>query len=241
MEIAHDTYIYKLKSVTIVEVMGRDAGWLTAASVLARNEYNAAPHLIYLPEHAFSLDEFLTDVTELLSKQHNVIVAVSEGLRDRDGNYISASTGIVDTFGHSQLSGVGKTLEYFLKEHLDVKVRSIELNVLQRCAAHIASRTDLEEAFELGEKAVAFAECGQTAVMLTLNRISNDPYTVTCGSSPVCEIANEAKAVPPHFMNARGNDLTHEMIVYLKPLIEGEMPVIYKNGLPSYLPTDHLL
>ena len=241
LEIAHDTFIYKVKSVTIVEVMGRDAGWLTATSVLARNEYNSAPHLIYLPESPFDLQEFLSDVKELLSKQHNVIVAVSEGIRDKDGKYISASTSTVDTFGHSQLSGAGKTLEYFLKEHLDVKVRSIELNVLQRCASHIASKTDLTESFALGEEAVKLAEAGKTAVMLTLNRTSDAPYTIAYGHAPVCDIANKAKDVPKSFINERGNNLTEEMITYLQPLIQGEMPIVYENGLPCYLPVDHLL
>ncbi len=241
LEIAHDTFIYKVKSVTIVEVMGRDAGWLTAASVLARNEYNTAPHLIYLPESAFDLSEFLADVKALLDKQDNIIVAVSEGIRDKDGKYISASSSTVDNFGHSQLSGAGKTLEYFLKEHLDVKVRSIELNVLQRCAAHIASKTDLEESFGLGEKAVELAAEGQNAVMLTLLRTSNDPYTVTYDSAPVCDIANLAKEVPTSYINERGNDVTEEMISYLRPLIQGEMPVVYENGLPCYLPVAHLL
>lgn len=241
LEIAHDTFIYKVKSVTIVEVMGRDAGWLTAASVLARNEYNTAPHLIYLPESAFDLNEFLADVKALLDKQDNIIVAVSEGIRDKDGKYISASSSTVDNFGHSQLSGAGKTLEYFLKEHLDVKVRSIELNVLQRCAAHIASKTDLEESFGLGEKAVELAAEGQNAVMLTLLRTSNEPYTVTYDSAPVCDIANLAKEVPASYINERGNDVTEEMIRYLRPLIQGEMPVVYENGLPCYLPVAHLL
>ncbi len=241
LEIAHDTFIYKVKSVTIVEVMGRDAGWLTAASVLARNEYNTAPHLIYLPESAFHLEEFLVDVKALLDKQDNIIVAVSEGIRDKDGNYISASSSTVDNFGHSQLSGAGKTLEYFLKEHLDVKVRSIELNVLQRCAAHIASKTDLEESFGLGEKAVELAAAGQNAVMLTMLRTSNNPYTVTYSSAPVCDIANLAKDVPASFINERGNDVTEEMVSYLRPLIQGEMPVVYEKGLPQYLPVDHLL
>lgn len=241
LEIAHDTFIYKVKSVTIVEVMGRDAGWLTAASVLARNEYNTAPHLIYLPESAFDLNEFLADVKALLDKQDNIIVAVSEGIRDKDGKYISASSSTVDNFGHSQLSGAGKTLEYFLKEHLDVKVRSIELNVLQRCAAHIASKTDLEESFGLGEKAVELAAEGQNAVMLTLLRTSNEPYTVTYDSAPVCDIANLAKEVPASYINERGNDVTEEMISYLRPLIQGEMPVVYENGLPCYLPVGHLL
>jgi len=241
LEVAHDTFIYKIKSVTIVEVMGRDAGWLTAAAALARNEYNTAPHLIYLPEHAFDLDEFLTDIKALLTKQYNIIVAVSEGIRDKEGKYISASSATVDNFGHSQLSGAGKTLEYFLKEHLDVKVRSIELNVLQRCASHIASETDLTESFHLGEKAVDFAAAGQTAVMLTLNRICNDPYTISYASAPVCNIANEAKEVPSSFINSRGNDVTPEMITYLQPLIQGESEISYKNGLPNYLPIDHLL
>ena len=241
LEIAHDTFIYKVKSVTIVEVMGRDAGWLTAASVLARNEYNTAPHLIYLPESAFDLNEFLAEVKALLDKQDNIIVAVSEGIRDKDGKYISASSSTVDNFGHSQLSGAGKTLEYFLKEHLDVKVRSIELNVLQRCAAHIASKTDLEESFGLGEKAVELATEGQNAVMLTLLRTSNEPYAVTYSSAPVCDIANLAKDVPASFINERGNDVTEEMVSYLKPLIQGEMPVVYEDGLPCYLPVAHLL
>lgn len=241
LEIAHDTYIYKIKSVTIVEVMGRDAGWLTAASALARNEYNTAPHLIYLPEQAFDLEEFLTDIKDLLGKQDNIIVAVSEGIRDKDGQYISASSSAVDNFGHSQLSGAGKTLEYFLKENLDVKVRSIELNVLQRCASHIASKTDLEESFRLGEKAVELAATGQNAVMLTLNRTSNSPYTVTYESAPVCDIANKAKEVPDSYINERGNDVTEEMMNYLRPLIQGEMPIIYENGLPCYLAVQHLL
>lgn len=241
LEIAHDTFIYKIKSVTIVEVMGRDAGWLTAASALARNEYNSAPHLIYLPECAFNLNEFLADVKSLLEKQDNIIIAVSEGIRNKDGKYISASSTAVDTFGHSQLSGAGKTLEYFLKEHLGVKVRSVELNVLQRCASHIASKTDLAESFKLGESAVELAANGETAVMLTMHRTSNNPYTITYGSSPVCDIANKAKEVPRSFINERGTDVTSDMIDYLKPLIQGEPDIAYANGLPSYLSIGHLM
>lgn len=163
LEIAHDTFIYAVKSVTIVEIMGRDAGWLTAAAALARNGYNTAPHLIYLPEVAFDPEDFLLDVKRLLFERNNVIVAVSEGIRDASGNYISASEQSVDTFGHSQLSGAGKTLEFLVKEKLGVKVRSVEINVLQRCAAHLASQTDLDESFALGKKAVALSEEGVTA------------------------------------------------------------------------------
>ncbi len=235
LEIAHDTFIYKLKSVTIVEVMGRDAGWLTAASALARNGYNAAPHLIYLPERPFDLTQFLEDVKRLLEKQDNIIVAVSEGIRDKNGQYISASTSACDTFGHSQLSGAGKTLEYFLKDNLNVKVRSIELNVLQRCASHLASKTDIDEAFVLGQKAVEQAENGNTSVMITMTRISNEPYTIEYGASPVCDIANKAKEVPDDYINADSNDVTASMIQYLAPLIQGEVNITYKNGLPYYI------
>jgi len=240
LEIAHDTFIYAVKSVTIVEVMGRDAGWLTAASALARNEYNAAPHLIYLPEVAFHTEEFLLDVKRLLFEQNNVIVAVSEGIRDADGNYISASNTSVDNFGHQQLSGAGKTLEHLVKEKLGVKVRSVEVNVLQRCAAHLASQTDLEESVMLGRKAVMLSEEGITASMVVLNRTSDAPYAVEYDYAEIKNIANEAKSVPREWINDAGNDVTEEMITYLLPLIQGESQVTYHNGLPVYANISHL-
>ena len=241
LEIFHDTVIYPVKSVTIVEIMGRDAGWLTAASALARNEYCAAPHLIYLPETAFDTEIFLADVSRLLQEHDNVIVAVSEGIRDKEGNYISASTGTVDNFGHSQLSGAGKTLEYLTANRLNVKVRSIELNVLQRCGAHIASLTDLEESFRQGRHGAALAAEGKTSVMVTLIRSGNEPYQTVCSCSPVCDIANNVKHVPAEFINAQGNDVTPEMIAYLKPLIVGEPEITFSQGLPDYLPVTHLV
>lgn len=240
LEIAHDTFIYAVKSVTIIEVMGRDAGWLTAASALARNEYNVAPHLIYLPEAPFDKDDFLLDVKKMLFTCNNVIVAVSEGIRDREGNYISASEQSVDTFGHSQLSGAGKTLEFLVKEKLGVKVRSVELNVLQRCASHLASKTDLEEAFALGKKAVALAEQNITASMVTMNRTSNNPYTIEYGYAEIKNIANEAKSVPREWINDAGNDIEQPLVDYLTPLVQGESQVQYKNGLPAYLNVSHL-
>ena len=240
LEIAHDTFIYAVKSVTIVEIMGRDAGWLTAAAALARNEYNTAPHLIYLPEVPFDTDDFLLDVKRLLFERDNVIIAVSEGIRDASGNYISASEQTVDNFGHSQLSGVGKTLEFLVKEKLGVKVRSIEINVLQRCAAHLASETDLTESAALGEKAVALSEEGATAVMTTVTRISNEPYAVSYGCAEIKNIANEAKTVPKEWIAASGNNVTQELIDYLTPLIQGESNVAYKNGLPVYMNVSHL-
>lgn len=240
LEIAHDTFIYAVKSVTIVEIMGRDAGWLTAAAALARNEYNAAPHLIYLPEVPFDPEDFLLDIKRLLFKHNNVIVAVSEGIRDAAGNYISASEQSVDTFGHNQLSGVGKTLEFLVKQKLGIKVRSIEINVLQRCAAHLASQTDLDESFEFGKKAVALSEEGVTASMVTVHRISNTPYSVEYGYAEIKNIANEARTVPPEWISPAANDVEQPLIDYLFPLIQGESAVEYKNGLPVYMNVSHL-
>lgn len=240
LEIAHDTFIYAVKSVTIVEIMGRDAGWLTAAAALARNEYNTAPHLIYLPEVPFDPEDFLLDVKRLLFERNNVIVAVSEGIRDASGNYISASEQSVDTFGHSQLSGAGKTLEYLVKEKLGVKVRSVEINVLQRCAAHLASKTDLDESFALGQKAVALSEEGVTASMVTMERLSDAPYQISYGHAEIRSIANEAKSVPREWINGAGNDIEQPLYDYLRPLIQGEVNVTYKNGIPAYMDVSHL-
>jgi len=240
LEIAHDTFIYAVKSVTIVEIMGRDAGWLTAAAALARNNYSSAPHLIYLPEVAFDKEQFLSDVRDELSKRDNVIIAVSEGIRDKDGNYITSSKAMADTFGHQQLSGAGKALEFLVKENIDVKVRSVEINVLQRCAAHMASKTDLYESFAQGEKAVHLSEEDQTGCMVVLNRISNSPYTVEYSHAQIKDIANEAKSVPVEWINKDGNDITTDLIEYLKPLIQGEVEQDYENGLPKYLDISHL-
>lgn len=240
LEISHDTFIYAVKSVTIVEIMGRDAGWLTAAAALARNEYNKAPHLIYLPEVPFDKEDFLLDVKRLLFEQNNVIVAVSEGIRDASGNYISASEQSVDTFGHSQLSGVGKTLEFLVKEKLGVKVRSVEINVLQRCASHLASKMDLDEAFALGNKAVALSEEGVTASMVTMNRVSDNPYCIEYGYAEIKHIANEAKSVPLEWISDAGNDIKQPLLDYLAPLIQGEVDVTYQNGLPVYMNVSHL-
>jgi 6-phosphofructokinase 1 len=241
LEMAHDTYIYHVKSVTIVEIMGRDAGWLTAASALARNEYSKAPHLIYLPEAAFDARECVEDVKALLEKQDDVIIAISEGIRDKDGNYFSASESKLDKFGHVQLSGAGKALEHLIANEIGCKVRSVELNILQRCATHQASLTDLEESVKLGEKACELAKDGKTGLMATITRTSDKPYEVVYGGHPVCEIANGVKAVPREWINERGNDVTEEMLTYLKPLIKGEAKVEYVDGLPQYLDVTHLI
>ncbi len=241
LEIAHDTYIYNIPSVVIVEIMGRDAGWLTAASCLARNDYSPAPHLIYLPEVDFDEDRFIDDIKNVLKTSRCVIIAVSEGIHDKDGNYISATSTVADKFGHAQLSGTGKALESLVKDRMDIKVRSIELNVLQRCAAHISSRTDINESFALGQAAVKYAAEGMTAVMSTIKRVSNDPYQWIIEPENVSLIANQAKTIPPDWITPEKNDVTPEMESYLRPLIIGEVSLQYKDGLPMYLPVNHLL
>ncbi len=240
LEIAHDTFIYSVNSVTIVEIMGRDAGWLTAAAALARNNYNTAPHLIYLPEVAFDENQFIEDVKDLLNTRNNVIIAVSEGIKDKNGNYLSATNAVADTFGHSQLSGTGKYLEYLVQERINVKVRSIELNVLQRAASHIASDTDIEESFTLGYKAVEASLKGVTGHMMVIKRISNLPYITETDTADISTIANKVKSIPTEWINEAGNNVTADLINYIKPLIIGETDVKYMNGLPVYLPVTHL-
>ena len=239
-EITTDANVYEKKSVTIIEIMGRDAGWLTAASVLARNEFSLAPHLIYLPEVAFDKEQFITDLKEMVKKYKNVIVAVSEGIRDKDGNYISATNAAADKFGHAQLSGAGKTLEYLVKEKLGIKVRSVEVNVLQRCAGHMASMTDLTESFLSGKHAVVLAKNGESAQMVSLHRLSNAPYTYELSNTPVSEVANQAKEVPASWITPDHHDVTEEMIAYLKPLVAGEVPTDYADGIADYLDVSHL-
>lgn len=235
LEMAHDTYIYDMESVLIVEIMGRNAGWLAAASVLARNEYNLAPHLIYLPERPFSTATFVKDVREQLKHHKQVIIAVSEGIKDVEGTYVSSQASHVDQFGHVMLSGTGKYLETLVHDTIGCKVRSVELNVLQRCASHIASLTDINEAFKLGEKAVECALNNITGHMVRLKRVSDAPYEVAYGSADINLIANEERMVPQEWINEAGNDVTEEMLTYLRPLVEGEFYPTFVNGMPQYL------
>lgn len=240
LEIAHDAYIYNVDSVTIVEIMGRNVGWLTAAAALARNEYSKAPHLIYLPERNFDEDQFIEDIKSILTHSKHVIVAVSEGLHDSEGRYISADSGNVDNFGHVMLSGAGKYLERLVNHRIGCKVRSIELNVLQRCAGHISSLTDINEAIRLGECAVGYVTSGNSGQMLVIKRTGNDPYSSEFELASIYDIANKEKRIPDEWINEAGNDVTDEIIEYIKPLTIGETNIKYKDGLPEYLPVGHL-
>ena len=235
LEMAHDTYIYAIDTVLIVEIMGRNAGWLTAASSLARTSYSQAPHLIYLPEKAFDKTAFVAKVKELLAEKHHVIVAVSEGIKDADGTYISAQGGKVDKFGHVMLSGTGKVLESIVAEEIGCKVRSVELNVLQRAASHVASKTDIEESFFLGVNGVMLAMKGRSGVMSTLSRVSDEPYAVEYGEADIEKIANYEKKIPEEWINEEGTDVLPAMEQYLRPLIQGENEIEYQNGIPQYI------
>ena len=239
-EMAYDTMIYPVKSITIVEVMGRDSGWLTAAAALARTNEINAPQLIYLPEVPFSIENCIADTRSLLKERNSVLIAVSEGVKDANGDYISAADAKKDKFGHAMLSGAGKALEHILGQALGVKIRSVELNIPQRCAAHLASKTDLDEAFGLAGAGVDLAEEKKTGLMATMVRESGDDYRISYGSVPVSEVANGVKSVPRDFINERGNDVTDKMVKYLKPLIQGEVEVPFNEGLPDFIPIPHL-
>ncbi len=239
-DISYDTSIYAIKSVHIVEVMGRDAGWLAAASALARDEEMVAPHLIYMPEVAFSTDRFVTDVEEKLKKYNSVIVVVSEGIRDENGKYISAKSNKVDKFGHVMLCGTGEYLKGLVEENFGCKVRCLELGVLQRSAGHYASVTDIREAYNLGVYAVAATIKGESGKFSTLKRINSKPYIVEYGTENVSVVANQEKKVPRSWINKDGNDVTEEMLDYLRPLVKGSPQIPEKNGLPNYIQISHL-
>ena len=236
-EIIRDCAVYTTPAVTIVEIMGRDAGWLTAAAGISRVVNGIAPDLIYLPERSFNREEFFEDLRAALAQHPNVVVAVSEGIRFADGTYVCEGFGVAstDAFGHKQLSGTGKALEYAVKKELGCKVRSVELNISQRCGAHVASATDLAESVMVGRAAVKAASEGVTREMMTILREPGEEYRVTIGHSDVSKIANQIKAVPDEFINERGNHVTDACARYLLPLIAGEAAPAYRDGLPEFL------
>ena len=235
-EILRDVSVYKIPAVTIVEVMGRDAGWLTASAALPALSGDA-PDLIYLPERSFSPEEFIEDIKEIQKTKPAVLVAVSEGIRDENGRYVGEGTDsrAVDAFGHKALSGAGRVLEALVKEKIGCKVRSVELNLPQRCASHIASLTDIDESVMIGGAAVKAALIGSTGVMMTFERENAPEYSVRIATADIKGIANEIRRVPDEYINDRGNGITEAGIAYLAPLILGELSPIYENGMPKHI------
>ena len=233
-EIIRDSRVYSIPSVTIVEIMGRDAGWLAASSCVLRANGEPAPHLIYLPEGEFSPEKYLADVRKAQLRYQAVIVAVSEGITAG-----GVTSEVVDAFGHKYLSGVGKWLEGYTKEHIGCKVRSIELNVMQRCSSHIASLTDLNEAERIGREAVKAAlTYGESGVMMAFRRISNNPYRVEIVTADISKIANQEKKFPREWINPEGNNVTVDALNYFLPLIQGEPQLEFRNGIPVHFRLD---
>ena len=233
-EIIRDSRVYSIPSVTIVEIMGRDAGWLAASSCVLRANGEPAPHLIYLPEGEFSPEKYLEDVRKAQLRYKAVIVAVSEGITAG-----GVTSEVVDAFGHKYLSGVGKWLEGYTKEHIGCKVRSIELNVMQRCSSHIVSLTDLNEAERIGREAVKAAlTYGESGVMMAFRRISNNPYRVEIVTADISKIANQEKKFPREWINPEGNNVTVDALNYFLPLIQGEPQLEFRNGIPVHFRLD---
>ena len=239
-EIIRDSFCLEYKNglVSIVEIMGRNAGWLTGAAALAKGEDCPGPDLIYLPELTFDIESFGAKVKELLSQKPAVVVAVSEGIRLADGRYVcelGQSTDFVDAFGHKQLSGTANYLASYIAGEIGCKTRAIELSTLQRSASHCASRIDILEASQVGGAAVKAADEGDSGKMVVLNRISDDPYQCGTEVKDVHKIANDEKLVPREWVNEDGTYVTDEFINYVRPLIQGDVSPIMVDGIPRHL------
>lgn len=234
-DIVMDANVYDTSSVTIIELMGRHAGWITAASVLARKYEGDNPVLIYLPEVAFDVNAFVKRVKKELEIKNNVIVCVSEGIKDEGGTFICeySNEAGVDTFGHKMLTGCGKYLENVIKQELGVKVRSVELNVNQRCKAALASLTDIEEAIMAGRYGVKACLSGETGNMVAFVRGEGE-YKITCESVDCSKVCNQEKVVPRAWISEDGTDVNSEFIDYVTPLIQGEGKPVIENGMPKY-------
>ena len=240
-ELFRDADVYDLKSVTFVEIMGRDAGWLAGASALAGEPGAGRPDLVLLPEVPLDEDALLARISDLLATKNTVMVGVSEGVRTADGRLIAEKTVAAgtgkDEFGHlAQLSGTSRYLAGVTKARLGVKTRAVELSTLQRCASHVASRTDLDEAFELGRLGVRAALDGQSVRMCALERVGDAPYETRPALLDVLEVANKVKPVPRAWISADGMDVTADFERYARPLIAGEEPTTYADGVPVTLP-----
>ncbi len=231
-------FSYKKEQVTIIEIMGRNAGWLTGAAALAKGEDCEGVDLIYLPEVPFDIDKFLEKVKSLLEKKSTVFVAISEGIKLKDGTYVSEAGGgsdYVDAFGHKQLTGSATYLSNLVAHTFGCKTRAVEFSTLQRSASHLASRTDINEAFMVGGAAVKAADEGDTGMMVVIDRVSNDPYQSATGVYDVHRIANDEKLVPRNWINKDGTYVTDDFIDYVRPLIQGDYPSVMVNGLPRHL------
>ena len=231
-------FSYKKKNVNIIEIMGRNAGWLTGAAALCRSEDCEGPDLIYLPELTFDIDKFVEKIKKLLDKKDVVVAVVSEGIKTADGHYVcekSAGSETTDAFGHIQMTGTASYLASVVQKELGCKTRAVELSTLQRAAAHLASKIDVDEAFNVGGACVKAADEGRTGVMVVIVRVSDDPYQSTTDVNDVHRIANDEKIVPREWINKNGDYVTEEFLDYVRPLIQGQYTPMMVEGLPRHL------
>ena len=241
-EVIRDGLVYDQKNVTIVEIMGRNAGWLTGAAVLARCEDCEGPDMIFLPEIQFDIDRFISRVDEVQKRKKSVVIAVSEGVKLPDGRYVCELTDNVtfeDAFGHKQLAGTARFLANKASREIGCKTRAIEFSTLQRCASHIVSRVDITEAFQVGGAAVKEAFEGESGKMVILKRLSNDPYQCATDIYDVHKIANVEKVVPREWINTEGTYMSNDFLTYVRPLIQAELTPIMVDGLPRHLYYDN--
>lgn len=239
-EIIRDSFSleYSKGLVSIVEIMGRNAGWLTGAAALAQGEDCTGPDLIYLPELPFDVEKFGEKVRDLLAKKSSVVVAVSKGIRLADGRYVcelGQSIDFVDAFGHKQLSGTANYLASYIAGEIGCKTRAIELSTLQRAASHCSSRVDILEAYQVGGAAVKAADEGDSGKMVVLQRLSDDPYQASTEVKDVHKIANDEKLVPRSWVNEEGDYVTEDFISYVRPLIQGDVSPVVVDGIPRHL------
>lgn len=224
--------------VTIVEIMGRNAGWLTGAAALSKGEDCEGPDLIYLPELPFDIQKFRSNVEKLLKEKTSIVVAVSEGIRTPEGKYVcelARDVNYVDAFGHKQLSGTAAYLSSFIAGELGCKTRAIEFSTLQHAGSHLASRVDILEAYQVGGAAIKAADEGDSGQMVVLQRISDDPYQCNTALKNVHKIANDEKCVPREWINEDGTYVTQDFITYVKPLIQGDVSPVMVDGIPRHL------
>ena len=237
-ELIRDATVYGNKYVTIVEIMGRNAGWLTAAAALAQGEDCEGVDLICLPEIPFDTDKFLAKVETMQKTNASIVVAVSEGVKLADGRYVcelADDVHAVDAFGHKSLTGTARYLSNLVARNMDTKTRSIELSTLQRCAAHVSSRTDITEAYQVGGAAAKAAFEGHTGKMVGIRRISNDPYQSTTELLDIHDVANFEKKVPLEWINDYRTGMKQEFLTYARPLIQAELTPVFIDGLPRHI------
>ena len=237
-EIIRDATVYGTKYVTVVEIMGRNAGWLTAAAALAKSDDCEGVDMICLPEVPFNVEHFIEKVRVMQEKKPSIVIAVSEGVKLEDGRYVcelADDVHAVDAFGHKALTGTARFLANTVARRLDTKTRCIELSTLQRCAGHLTSRTDITEAYQVGGAAAKAAFEGVTGQMVALKRISNSPYQYITELHPISEVANLEKKVPLSWMNENHTQMTEDFLAYARPLIQAELTPLYIAGLPHHI------